>query len=84
NLKKLFVHFNLNQFYLKEIPSILIEKNIKIDEEKCSICLNEFYINEETRKLIPCNHIFHKTCIDEWLNGNSTCPLCRNNIDNEV
>jgi hypothetical protein len=24
-----------------------------------------------------CNHLFHKICIDKWLENNTTCPLCR-------
>ncbi len=41
----------------------------------CSICLGN--LNNSTTKKISCNHIFHETCINEWLNNNSSCPLCR-------
>ena len=30
-----------------------------------------------------CNHLFHSECIDEWLNNNPTCPICRMDVINE-
>ena len=43
----------------------------------CSICLAPYEVKEELRTL-PCDHKFHKHCIDEWLvTKNILCPLCR-------
>ncbi|ODM99422.1 E3 ubiquitin-protein ligase HRD1 [Orchesella cincta] len=28
----------------------------------------------------PCGHAFHRTCIEEWLQNNGTCPACRKEI----
>lgn len=39
--------------------------------DNCVICLEA--INNEHK--LPCNHIFHKDCIDQWKIG--TCPICR-------
>ena len=56
--------------------------------EKCVICMEKYEINDEV-KTLPCFHIFHKECIDQWLkSGKSTCPICKtkvnsNNIDND-
>ena len=33
---------------------------------ECSICLATFKDGDELREL-PCKHIFHKRCIDDWL-----------------
>lgn len=48
----------------------------------CSICLSKFRVNNILRQL-PCdgNHIFHKNCIDNWLETNQTCPHCRQVIN---
>ena len=46
------------------------------EREECSICLEKFNINEEVFKT-PCEHLFHVTCITEWLYKNKTCPICR-------
>ena len=27
-----------------------------------------------------CKHVFHKSCMKEWLRQSATCPLCRVNI----
>ncbi len=51
-------------------------KKIK-NECQCTICHEDLKQNQLYRPL-PCNHIFHKKCIDQWFkNNNPTCPLCR-------
>eukprot|EP00933_Yihiella_yeosuensis_P062155 TRINITY_DN6509_c1_g1_i1.p1 TRINITY_DN6509_c1_g1~~TRINITY_DN6509_c1_g1_i1.p1 ORF type:complete len:259 (-),score=41.98 TRINITY_DN6509_c1_g1_i1:266-1042(-) len=42
----------------------------------CTICIKDFSRSEEVRKL-RCGHLFHKTCVDEWLRRCSDCPLCK-------
>ncbi|AES92116.1 putative transcription factor C2H2 family [Medicago truncatula] len=53
-------------------------------EETCAVCLNKLKMEDEVRELMNCDHVFHKECIDKWLehghdneNHNQTCPLCR-------
>ena len=44
---------------------------------QCMICLSEFEDGETLRRL-PCTHVFHQLCIDEWLLHRSTsCCLCK-------
>lgn len=43
---------------------------------ECSICLEHIHKNNKT---LGCSHSFHKQCIDNWLNVNSVCPICRRN-----
>ncbi|KAH0261340.1 hypothetical protein KCU91_g14077, partial [Aureobasidium melanogenum] len=47
-------------------------------EQRCLVCLCDFEHDEEVRRLVKCNHLFHKECIDQWLTkGRNSCPLCR-------
>jgi hypothetical protein len=41
----------------------------------CGVCM-EYYEVGQTRKILPCEHVFHSNCIDTWLGQSSTkCPL---------
>ena len=51
------------------------------DQSKCAVCLNSFVGGDVCRTLPnPCQHTFHKTCIDEWFQRSSRCPLCKRSI----
>ena len=30
--------------------------------------------------MLNCGHIYHKDCIDVWIEKNTKCPLCRADI----
>lgn len=54
--------------------------------EECTICLDTLNKGDPIETL-PCKHIFHKVCIEEWLKqGKAVCPTCRRGIfdDDEV
>lgn len=40
---------------------------------ECSICFE--LINNSTKKIIQCNHVFHGACLDRV--RTNACPLCR-------
>lgn len=49
-------------------------KMVKVEEvEKCAICFEDFNVGVR----MPCSHMFHMTCIREWLVIGNSCPLCR-------
>lgn len=50
--------------------------NLLTNDEICGVCL-ENYNWDSICKQLPCKHIFHKECIDAWLEKNSICPYCR-------
>ncbi|KAL2892139.1 E3 ubiquitin-protein ligase RHA1B [Bienertia sinuspersici] len=48
------------------------------EKDTCAVCLYDFSSGEEIRWLANCNHIFHKDCLDRWMDlDHRTCPLCR-------
>ncbi|XP_072931143.1 E3 ubiquitin-protein ligase RNF181-like [Epargyreus clarus] len=57
----------------------LLEIEIKKEGLDCSICLVEFKKTERAKKM-PCQHIFHSTCLLTWLQQNNTCPFCRHKL----
>jgi len=49
-------------------------KTVKVEEvEKCAICFEDFIVGVR----IPCSHMFHMSCIRDWLVIGNSCPLCR-------
>lgn len=47
---------------------------VRFQAEACAICLEHFEQGDSVRRL-PCKHIFHTCCIDEWLTRCShICP----------
>lgn len=52
--------------------------NHSVEGRRCHVCLSDYEVGQECRKLNNCNHTFHKECIDQWLiTGRNSCPLCR-------
>ncbi|KAL2333930.1 hypothetical protein Fmac_015143 [Flemingia macrophylla] len=67
---------------VESLPVKLYEKLHKHQEDaaQCYICLVE-YENGDNMRVLPCNHEFHRTCIDKWLKEiHRVCPLCRGDI----
>jgi hypothetical protein len=60
---------------------ILNETDIKGD---CPICMETMTLNDKLITL-KCNHIYHNSCIREWLTKNSTkCCVCRKDVREEL
>lgn len=80
--------------YSRRIRELLekLPNNIMKDENQleCTICLQNMWTNDinsiKTKKVsenaiksLPCGHIFHLKCIEQWLCKSpiNTCPQCR-------
>uniref|UniRef100_A0A1D1Z5J8 RING-type E3 ubiquitin transferase n=1 Tax=Anthurium amnicola TaxID=1678845 RepID=A0A1D1Z5J8_9ARAE len=50
---------------------------------ECAVCLSRFEGSEVLRLLPKCKHAFHVACVDRWLEGHSSCPLCRCRVEIE-
>lgn len=64
----------------KLFPETYVNVTPEMVENVCSICLNPFHVGLKVKKT-KCNHIFHKECINSWLEKNLTCPICRTVIN---
>jgi len=71
-------------------PKGAIEKNTELvlqgdpdfqEQPSCSICLEDFSMpGRPVARTKGCRHIFHKQCLQGWLQVNRTCPLCRKDL----
>lgn len=42
----------------------------------CSVCQQNYLPNDHV-KMLGCQHVFHASCADRWLQGELYCPSCR-------
>ena len=76
---------------IKKLLKHLKRKKIKASDlenqeaKQCSICFED-YAENDTVVILPCDtrHIFHDSCISEWLKEKDTCPLCKTQITAET
>ncbi|KAM8806596.1 E3 ubiquitin-protein ligase ZSWIM2 [Eudromia elegans] len=62
---------------VKSLPNILVGKqsHLLAPGIQCRCCLKPFLCGQHVRHL-PCNHKFHRECIDSWLlHRKNTCPI---------
>lgn len=58
------------------------EDDTEEEEQVCAVCLEEFETGQHVRSL-ACSHLYHKSCIDPWLQSSSNCcPLCKREVPN--
>lgn len=43
---------------------------------ECSVCMTEILEGDETMTT-PCQHSFHKECLERWMEEKLVCPMCR-------
>ena len=53
---------------------------LPLTHDNCSICQDSIVSVDICRRMRPCQHVFHKTCIDQWLLRSVYCPTCRHDI----
>ncbi|KAG6908281.1 hypothetical protein DXG01_005382 [Tephrocybe rancida] len=46
-------------------------------DSRCPICLDDYTPDDSLLKLADCSHWLHRECLQQWLKGASTCPVCR-------
>ncbi|KAF4118322.1 RING finger protein 150a isoform X2 [Onychostoma macrolepis] len=55
------------------------DKETESDFDNCAVCIEDYKPNDVVR-ILPCRHVFHKNCVDPWLQDHRTCPMCKMNI----
>ncbi|XP_042215719.1 protein goliath-like [Homarus americanus] len=55
------------------------DKEVATESECCAVCIEPYQVSDIVRTL-PCQHEFHKNCVDPWLLEHRTCPMCKMDI----
>ena len=63
---------------LNDLEEIEFNEQFKNQEEiRCTICLESYAIGDKISYL-PCAHLFHSSCIKNWIRIKNKCPICNN------
>ncbi|MFS7941885.1 putative transcription factor C2H2 family [Helianthus anomalus] len=63
---------------IREMLPVVKYSELVDPPESCAVCLYEFDAGDEIRRLTNCRHVFHRSCVDRWMDHDQkTCPLCR-------
>jgi hypothetical protein len=46
------------------------------EQSQCSICMEQFTEGEQLVSL-RCKHLYHESCVRQWLQRRGNCPNCR-------
>lgn len=68
---------------IAKLPTFLFEEGM--DElkdqndttDKCLVCQEQYVPRKDRLRLLPCSHVFHIECVDQWLETKDYCPYCR-------
>uniref|UniRef100_A0A672NP30 RING-type E3 ubiquitin transferase n=1 Tax=Sinocyclocheilus grahami TaxID=75366 RepID=A0A672NP30_SINGR len=63
---------NMNTLYPDATP-----EDLQATDNVCIICREEMVTGA---KKLPCNHIFHSSCLRSWFQRQQTCPTCRMDV----
>jgi len=48
---------------------------------ECSICYDAIDVRDRQKYMLaPCNHIFHRECLAQWMDVKMECPICRTEL----
>jgi hypothetical protein len=48
---------------------------------ECSICYEPIDVRNRLKYMLaPCNHLFHKDCLRQWMDVKMECPVCRHEL----
>ncbi|CAK8689624.1 unnamed protein product [Clavelina lepadiformis] len=70
----------LPEHLINKLPTIKVREGSKLlfPGRQCRLCLRSYMVGQFVRRLPECGHIFHRSCVDDWLKDNHRrCPIDR-------
>ena len=77
----------LDPLVIASLPKLLYKQTDQFSQGEvieCSVCLGNIVEDATIRVLPNCKHIFHVACVDKWFSSNTTCPICRTEVEPKV
>lgn len=64
---------------IQALPTVPVTEEHVGSGLECPVCKEDYALGESVRQL-PCNHLFHDSCIVPWLEQHDSCPVCRKSL----
>ncbi|XP_071959646.1 E3 ubiquitin-protein ligase AMFR-like [Antedon mediterranea] len=52
------------------------KEELENGDDTCAICWDQM----STARKLPCNHLFHNSCLRSWMEHDTSCPTCRKSL----
>lgn len=65
---------------IAQLPRVAFSPNLfsgNPHPDSCPVCLEDWTTVPADIVLTPCLHVFHETCLRDWISRQSACPTCR-------
>jgi hypothetical protein len=77
NMGEVDKFFATKQEDIAALPTEELQSLDKVGNQKtCLVCTEQFAVGDNV-KFLPCGHLFHQDCADQWLRVSFSCPTCR-------
>lgn len=67
------------RFDIQQVSLVLSNDtgNGEVNTIDCVICMVELDLEARDYMLAPCDHVFHRECLQNWMQVKMECPTCR-------
>eukprot|EP00928_Gymnodinium_smaydae_P071161 TRINITY_DN54827_c0_g1_i1.p2 TRINITY_DN54827_c0_g1~~TRINITY_DN54827_c0_g1_i1.p2 ORF type:complete len:147 (+),score=30.06 TRINITY_DN54827_c0_g1_i1:71-511(+) len=70
-----------SQSCIQALPTRTLQRAEDAGEQRtCWICQDDFAARDVVRTL-PCGHVYHQGCIDQWLRVSKNCAVCERCVE---
>ena len=74
-----FANYRRLMASMDRFESVANDEELEEAGRVCIICRDEMTL-QGSKRLPGCGHVFHKSCLREWLVQQQSCPTCRGDI----